>query len=180
MKELNAALKKLPDDERQDILQDFEEHFYNGMQEGKTEEEIAAKLGSPQKIAKEMVATYRMEQVEETATAGNILRALWAVLGLGMFNLIFVLGPFIALVSIIFAGWVVAITFTGSPILVLLNVLIYPETFVLYELFFSIGLAGVGLFVGIGMYFATRVLMKGFIRYLKFNMRMVKGGMKHA
>ncbi|MCU9601164.1 DUF1700 domain-containing protein [Caldibacillus kokeshiiformis] len=47
-------------------------------------------------------------------------------------------------------------------------------------MFFSIGLAGVELLMGIGMYFTTRLLLKGFVKYLKYNMSMVKGGMKHA
>ncbi|WP_043934731.1 DUF1700 domain-containing protein [Bacillus sp. EB01] len=177
---LNASLKRLPSDERQDILQDIEEYFEIGLGEGKTEEQLAASLGSPQQIAKELVATYRVEKVEETATAGNIFRAVWAVIGLGFFNLVIVLGPFVALVGIIIAGWLVGVSFVASPILVLINVAIYPQIFELYDLFFSIGLAGLGLFIAIGMFFATRSLTNGFVRYLKYNVRVVKGGMKHV
>src|SRR5690625_1514933 len=92
--ELDAALKYISAEERQDILQDFEEHFAVGREEGKTEEEIAAGLGSPRQIAKEMLASYHIEKVETTATTRNIFRAVWAVIGLGFFNLVIVLGPF--------------------------------------------------------------------------------------
>lgn len=176
---LESVLNKLPLDERQDILQDFEEHFAFGKEEGKTEEEISASLGSPQQIGKELLANYHIEKVEAAASTGNIFRAVWAVIGLGFFNLVIVLGPFIALVAILAAGWVAGVTFTLAPILELINIAIYPFTFGWFNLFFSMVLSGLGLFITIGMYFATRAMMNGFVRYLKFNTRLVKGGLKH-
>lgn len=178
--ELDTALKYISAEERQDILQDFEEHFAVGREEGKTEEEIAAGLGSPQQIAKEMLASYHIEKVETTATTGNIFRAVWAVIGLGFFNLVIVLGPFIALLGILFAGWIAGISFIVSPILVIFDMIIHPGTFELFTLFFSMALAGLGIFIVIGMFFATRALMNGFVKYLKFNTKLVKGGLKHA
>lgn len=180
LEELDTALKYISAEERQDILQDFEEHFAVGREEGKTEEEIAAGLGSPQQIAKEMLASYHIEKVETTATTGNIFRAVWAVIGLGFFNLVIVLGPFIALLGILFAGWVAGISFIVSPILVIFDMIIHPGTFELFTLFFSMALAGLGIFIVIGMFFATRALMNGFVKYLKFNTKLVKGGLKHA
>lgn len=178
--ELSRHLGGLSLDEREDILQDFEEHFSIGLEKGNTEEQIASALGSPKQIAKEMLASYHLEKVESTATTGNIFRAVWAVVGLGFFNLVIVLGPFIALVGILFAGWVTGSVFIASPLLVLFDAVIHPGTFVLFELFFSIALSGLGLFITIGMYFATRALMNGFMRYLAFNTRLIKGGLKHA
>ncbi len=40
LKELSSHLRKLPDEERKDILFDYEEHFQFGIEEGKTESEI--------------------------------------------------------------------------------------------------------------------------------------------
>lgn len=176
--ELDDALKHISVEERQDILQDFEEHFAVGREEGKSEEEITAGLGSPQQISKEMLASYHIEKVETTATTGNVFRAVWAVIGLGFFNLVIVLGPFIALIGILFAGWVTGISFIASPLLVIFDTIIHPGTFDFFSLFLSLVLAGLGLFIVIGMYFATRVLMNGFVRYLKFNTKIVKGGLK--
>lgn len=179
LKRLGKSLKRLSSDERRDIIQDFEEHFVFGLEEGKTEEKIAASLGSPNQIAKELLASYHMEKVEATASTGNIFRAVWAVIGLGFFNLVIVLGPFIALAGVAFAGWASGIAFIVSPLLVLVNAVIYPETFALFDLFLSIMLSGLGLFIAIGMFFATRGLSNGFVRYLQFNVKLVKGGMKH-
>lgn len=180
LKGLDTSLKRIPADERQDIMQDFEEHFVFGLEEGKTEEEIAASLGSPNQIAKELLASYHLEKVEATATTGNIIRATWAVIGLGFFNLVIVLGPFIALAGVAIAGWASGIAFILSPLLVLINAGIYPKTFTFFDLSFSILLGGVGLFIAIGMFFATRGLSNGFVRYLQFNVKLVKGGMNHG
>jgi uncharacterized membrane protein len=51
--------------------------------------------------------------------------------------------------------------------------------FQLFDLFVSLALCGIGIFIGIGMFIATKALMKGFIRYLQFNVSLVKGGLKH-
>lgn len=176
---LDSSLKKLSQEERQDILQDFEEHFVIGLEEGKTEDQISDSLGSPNQIAKELLASYHLEKMKTTTTTGNILRAVWAVIGLGFFNLVIVLGPFIALAAVIIAGWASGIAFIASPLLILINAAIYPGDFELFNLFFSIALTGLGLFIAIGMLFATRTLTNGFVRYLKYNAKLVKGGLKH-
>src|SRR5690625_1318210 len=121
LQQLKTALDKLPEAEREDILMDFEEHFSIGKEEGKTEEEIASALGSPQQIARELAAAYYLDQAEHTSSIGNVFRAAWATIGLGFFNLIIVLGPFIALVALVFSGWVAAAGFMASLPLVLIQ-----------------------------------------------------------
>ena len=56
--ELENALKQLSSEERNDILQDIREYFTNGREDGKTEREIADSLGSPEKIAEELLISY--------------------------------------------------------------------------------------------------------------------------
>ncbi len=176
---LETALRKLPSDEKQEMLQDFEEHFAIGAEEGKSEAEIINALGSPQQIAKETIATYHLDQAETNATTGNIFRAVWAVIGLGFFNLVIVLGPFIALVGIILSGWIAGISFISSPLLLFINVMIYPASFEILDLFTTLGMCGLGIFIAMGMYMATKGLIKGFMIYLQFNINLVKGGL-HA
>lgn len=176
--QLDSLLKRLSFEERKDILQDYEEHFAMGLEEGKTEEEIAASLGSPNQIAKELLASYHLEKVESSMTAGNIMRAIWAVIGLGFFNLVIVAGPFFALVGVIVAGWAVGIGFIASPILALVHYLVNRGTFSVFELFISIMLCGIGLFIAIGMFFVSKTVIHLFVRYLKFNASLVKGGLK--
>lgn len=179
LQQLNASLKGLSEKERSDILQDYKEHFTFGLEEGKTEEEIAASLGSPTQIAKELLADYHLEKVTASATVGNVFRAFWAVIGLGFFNLVLVLGPAIAIAAFIFAGWMLGISFVCSPLLVIIDAIVHPSAFQLFNLFSSLAFCGVGYFVVIGMLFVTKLAIKGTVRYLKFNVSLVKGGLKH-
>lgn len=178
LKELSKLLKKLPEEERIDILQDYEDHFAFGLEEGKTEEEIVKSLGSPSQIAKEILANYHINQVSTKATAGNILRATWAVIGLGFFNLVIVLGPAIALAAIIITGWIVGISFLTSPVFLLIEAILRPGVFSLYNFFNSLILCGLGYFIMLGMLYITKIIIHGFNRYLKFNVSLVKGGLK--
>ncbi|MES9737262.1 DUF1700 domain-containing protein [Peribacillus frigoritolerans] len=177
LKQLNASLTRLSLEEREDILQDYEEYFEIGMEEGKSEQEISKSLGNPKQISKELMATYHLDQVEQTTSAGNVMRAVWAVIGLGFFNLVIVLGPFIALIGVVIAGWVSAIAFILAPLGALFNLVL--GNFQLFDLFFALGLCGIGIFIAMGMFVATSALTKGFIRYLKFNASLVKGGLKN-
>lgn len=179
MDQLESLLKGISAEERKEILQDYEDHFTFAMEAGESEEQISASLGSPRQISKEILAAYHLEKAESSSTIGNLGRAVWAAFGLGFFNLVIVLGPAVALAGVVLAVWAVGITFTASPLLVLFNALIYPETFELFELMFSLVLSGIGILLTIGMYFATRALGKGFVNYLKFNVKLVKGGLKN-
>ena len=180
MKELHAATIRLPKNEQQEILQDYEEYFVLGMADGKTEDQITTSLGSPKSIGKELSASYQLEKAETYTTTGNIMRAMWAVIGLGFFNLVIVLGPFITLVALLISGWVAGIGFIAAPLFVLLDLIIFPGTFELFDFFSSLAFCGLGLFIAIGMLIATKASMNVFIRYMKFNTKLVKGGLKHA
>lgn len=179
LKQLAISLDKLSKNEIQEILNDYEEHFVFGLEAGKTEEEISASLGSPQQIAKEIKASYYIEKVENNKTAGNVMRAIWAAIGLGFFNLIIVLGPFIAVASLIVSAWIVGVSFTLSPLLVVISAVIQLDSFELFELFASITLCGLGIFICMGMRNVTRLSINGLVRYLNFNVSLVKGGLKN-
>lgn len=63
MRRLWDALETLSSEERQDICNDYEEHFRIGNENGKTEEEIAAELGNPEELA----ASYLEESASKAA-----------------------------------------------------------------------------------------------------------------
>lgn len=180
IKELRAATTRLPQNEQYEIIQDYEEYFAIGQLDGKTEEQISSSLGSPKSIGKELSAMYQIEKAETHTTIGNIMRAMWTVIGLGFFNLLIVLVPFLVLASLILTGWVAGIGFIAAPFLVLLNVVIYPDIFELFDLFSSLAFCGLGLFIAIGTFLATKRFANGFIRYMRFNTKLVTGGPKHA
>lgn len=58
LKILRKELDVLPEELRDDLVLDFEEHFEEGLRQGKTGEEIAEQLGDPRKIASEYLEQY--------------------------------------------------------------------------------------------------------------------------
>ncbi|MHB1456190.1 MAG: DUF1700 domain-containing protein [Armatimonadota bacterium] len=71
LSELRNSLGNMPDADKQDVLNDYEEHFRVGMADGRSEEEIAQSLGNPRAI----VATFRvsamLEKPNEIGTVTN-------------------------------------------------------------------------------------------------------------
>lgn len=171
---LDQALHRLSKEERRDILHDFEEHFTFGMEEGKTEAEIAASLGSVDKIASELLTAHHVEN-EAPVTSNSMAKVVWITIGLVLFNVIIVFGPFVGLLGMLVGGWVTSVSFILSPLLVLVNLVIFPASFIMFDVFFAIGLMGLGLLIGVLMYLASRGVINLVTRYVQFNVKLVKG-----
>ena len=72
--ELETALKRLPAEERNDIIQDIREYFTDGREDGKSESDIATSLGSPAKIAEELLGSYSfVENKVEIASTNEVI-----------------------------------------------------------------------------------------------------------
>ncbi|NGZ75531.1 DUF1700 domain-containing protein [Saccharibacillus alkalitolerans] len=56
MLRLSGGLSALPPEMRKELLADYEDHFRSGLEHGKSEEEIAFELGSPEELAQEALA----------------------------------------------------------------------------------------------------------------------------
>jgi uncharacterized membrane protein len=183
MKVLTAQLCRLPEAERADILYDYQEHFAIGAEKGKSEEEIASSLGDPLLIAKQFTADSLVKQASETKSVGSITRAVFAITGLGFFNLVFVLGPFIGLVGILIGLFASAFAVTLSGIALLLTTIaapIFPEFINLggisptAVIIFSIGVTSLGLLFFIGVIALAKLFFKGTLNYLKMNISIIK------
>jgi len=145
MKKLERGLRSLSPGVRREILQDFEEHFAIGAEQGKTEEEIAGSLGSPMQIAKELRAVHYLEKAESASTA----------------------------------GWITGVFFVVSPVLAVIELFRFMDAYAVAQMSGSLILSGAGLILLAGMWHLTRWLLKGFVKYLRYNVRLVKGGLKH-
>jgi len=182
-KDLSKYLRGIPREDEEDIINDFEEHFDMGEKEGRTEEDLAKSLGDPKALANQFKASIVVAQAEKETTAVNITRAVFATLGLGFFNLIFVLGPFIAVVSVLFSFFVTGISISAAGIVGLLGTIfspLFPEYFNLIVnpavgIFASIGAICFGVLFFIGTIYLTKGFFRLFIKYIKFNARIVTG-----
>jgi len=181
-KDLSKYLRGIPREDEEDIINDFEEHFDMGEKEGRTEEDLAKSLGDPKALANQFKASIVVAQAEKETTAVNITRAVFATLGLGFFNLIFVLGPFIAVIAVLFSFFVTGISISAAGIVGLLGTIfspLFPEYFNLIVnpavgIFASIGAICFGVLFFIGTIYLTKGFFRLFIKYIQFNARIVK------
>ncbi|MEJ8545758.1 HAAS signaling domain-containing protein [Brevibacillus borstelensis] len=176
MDELDGLLRDLPDKERLDILADYTEHFLIGVERGKSEQEIAESLGSPKALAREILAGYRIHQAQSNASISNMTRAVLATVSLGFFNLVFVLGPFVGLIGVLIGLFGTALALLLAPIGLLLQFGFPEDVHEQYLLLFS-GLTSFGLggMLAIGLARLSGWLYRQFLRYLHFNVRMIRG-----
>jgi uncharacterized membrane protein len=182
---LDASLGGISYADKKEILSDYEEHFRGGLEDGKTEEEISASLGQPRAIAKSYRADYLVQQAHSDHSAGNILRAILAVMSLSLFNLIVVLGPFMGLVGAFIGLWAAGIATTVAGAAMALAILVQPFLpFVVTGLgasarigvlFLGVGLSSLGLLACIGLCYMTVWFYKGMVKYLQFNLKIIKG-----
>ncbi len=91
---LEKLLRGLPEAERKDIIYDYDEHIRIAVENGLEEEKVIQSLGSPQSIAKQYRVKKYIDKAEETGSTTSVFRAILATVGLGFFNLVFILGPF--------------------------------------------------------------------------------------
>ena len=89
---LKESLRGIDEDSLREIMYDYEEHFSIGLENGKTEEEISSGLGDPRAIASQYKFERALKTAENTSRPLNLLKAILAGVGLGFFNLVFVLG----------------------------------------------------------------------------------------
>src|ERR1700761_7869496 len=109
MTRLRAGLAGLPEPAQADIVADYETHFSEGAAAGRSEADVAAALGDPDRLARELRAEVGVKRWESRRTPGAAPAAVFAVLGLGAIDLLVLLPILITVVSVICAFGIVAL-----------------------------------------------------------------------
>jgi uncharacterized membrane protein len=125
---LREGLRGLPPSMIDDVVADYETHFAEGAAAGRSEDDVAAALGDPGRLARELRAEQGLKRWETERSASAGAGAVFAVLGLGAIDLLVLLpilmaigatlfGLSIACVAVFMAGGVVfaAGPFAGAP-----------------------------------------------------------------
>ncbi|GFN35760.1 hypothetical protein TXYLGN1_15470 [Tepidimicrobium xylanilyticum] len=178
---LRNGLMGLPENEIMDILYDYEEHFEIGLSKGKSEEEIARELGDPRNIAKSYKVSSTISEAKNNPSPKNLIKAILAAMALGIFNLIIVLGPFLLVIGLLFGLYAVSISFIVAGIGSFFGTIVapfFPYTisigfYPITAISFGIGLIALGLLMGIGCFYLTKLLYQGIIKYLRWNIDII-------
>jgi uncharacterized membrane protein len=113
---LREGLRGLPPQAIADVVSDYEAHFAEGEAHGRSEAEVAAALGEPGRLARELRAEMGLRRWEEQKNPSAAAGAVFAVLGLGALDILFILPILIGVVSALFAFAIVVVVmfFVGA------------------------------------------------------------------
>ena len=106
---LRRRLGGMPAAEIDDVIADYHTHFDDGMAAGRSEAEIAAALGDPIRLARELRAESGFKRWEAARTPSNFIAALFGFLALVAVDFIFLLPVLGGLLIATFVCAVVAI-----------------------------------------------------------------------
>ncbi len=191
LEELSRLLRKLPKEDREDIISDYGEHFAIGLEKGRSEEEISRALGNPKNVAKQIKADHIIKKAENKPSVGGMIEAILAAMGLGLFNLIFVAVPVLIVAAIILTLFVAGFAMILSGIYWVLSPLLHliipqlelpqfvssPESFwnIVVVMAGGIGLTAGGIILVVAMAYIAKWFYELMIKYLKLNLRIIKG-----
>ncbi|MDQ8733150.1 HAAS domain-containing protein [Paenibacillus sp. LHD-38] len=178
MLELESMLKVIPEPQRKEWLYDYYIHFQQAVENGQSEDDAARELGDPRMIANELLLGYRVVQAEKNNSFGKLSKAVFATVSLGLFNIIFILGPYLALAAVIIALWASAVAIGIAGIGIVVESL-WNGTFSIPQAL-TLGLisSSITILLVIGLKALTTSFYKMTLKYLKFNTRIVKGNIK--
>ena len=186
MNNLYSQLSGLPENERRDIMNDYEEHFRMATEQGRKEEEIISSFGDPKFLAKQYNVNYKIDMAQNQTSTRNLFSAVMAGAALGFFNLVFILGPFIGFVGVLFGLYATALGICISGIALIISPLLLP----FFPGFISLGVgsevltsvSGSVLLVSVGIgltclgalffmgdIWLSKVFYKLTVKYLKWN-----------
>lgn len=172
---LRAHLRGMPAATADDIVSDYASHFDEGLAAGRSEVEIAAALGDPARLARELRAEAGLKRWDQEHSPAAAAGAILAILSLGAIDLLILLPLLMVVCSLVFAFSCVAAALAVAGVVVLLvsPFAIFGGAFV-QCLLAGLGLTSAGVSIGALMALAGMGLINFLIRYGRFHMRLIK------
>jgi uncharacterized membrane protein len=145
---LRRRLSGLPPSEIDELVSDYAAHFADGMAAGRSEAEIAAALGDPMRLARELRAEAGFRRWESARTPANFFAVLFGFIALMTVDFIFLLPVLggLALFTILVGFVLLGLSLAG--IVTLVRVFSWDHFLAghfLSRMFGGIGLLGFGI-----------------------------------
>jgi uncharacterized membrane protein len=179
---LRRGLEGLPKAQAADVIADYESHFDEGLADGRSEEEIAAALGDPTRLARELRAEAGFKRWESDRSPGSFAGVVLALLGLATVDIMLLL-------PLIFPAFLLFVMFGALSLglfvagIVLSLVALFPGLawFALTggaATLVAVGLTGLGLIAGgVGLaalfWAALNAVARLLVRYARLHFRLI-------
>jgi uncharacterized membrane protein len=176
MAQLRDGLSGLHHTDISDIVADYESHFADGAADGRTQEEVAAALGEPARLARELRAEIGFRRWEENRSAGNFMGVVLALLGLATLDFIILLPLLCALAAIFFGLSVACLGCIVGGTFLLFNLLPFGWHGVMgnaaMQLLIALGLISGAIGGGALLLLLMDMIAKLLIRYARLHFRL--------
>lgn len=103
---LTTGLSGMPQDAVDDIVSDYQAHFEAGLAEGRSEEEVAAALGNPSRLARELRFETGFRNWKSERTPSSAWRAIIAFMGLATIDILILLPIVLPVLGVVFGLFV--------------------------------------------------------------------------
>lgn len=183
IQELKSGLKGLSKEEIDDIIADYNEYFYEAKENGRDEEDVTNALGDPKKLARQFKADSTIKRAQANMNLPNIIKAVFAIATLSVFNIVIMLGPITAIFGLIIGGFFTGVGIFGGGVLGFLGMLIFgSKAFVGLGISLSVTIAvliglclgSLGILILIIDFWFGRWIFNLLVRYFKFNFDIVR------
>jgi uncharacterized membrane protein len=172
---LRDGLRELTPKAIDDIVADYEAHFAEGEAAGRSETEVAAALGDPGRLARELRTEAGLKRWETERNPSAAASAVFAVLGLGAIDVLILLPIILSIAGTLFGFSIVAVVgFGAGAVLMVAGPFIEAGSNVA-----ALMLAGMGLMAGATSIGAVTALVSiGFVNalvwYARLHMRLLR------
>lgn len=172
---LKRGLVGLPVSSAADILSDYETHFSDGMAAGRTEAEVAAALGDPDRLARELKAEAGIQRWHQEKTPASAGAAVFAVLGLGALDILILLPLLMTVVGTMIGifGAVIGLFVSGGAVMVAGPFLGFPGG-PAAAILMGLGLMAGAVFIGALLSVVTIWMVNGLVWFARLHYRLLK------
>lgn len=163
---LRQGLTGLRAEEIEEIINDYDAHFTDGVAAGRSEDTIAAALGDPARLARELRTEAGLRRWEERRSPSNFVAALMALVALVAVDLIFLLPILFVAAIVLLALGVAVLAVVIAGIAAVASLFSFGDFTTIAEAI-ARGFAGIGLVAGgIGFGALLLLVLDGLVRVL--------------
>ncbi|MCR5529666.1 MAG: DUF1700 domain-containing protein [Saccharofermentans sp.] len=180
LKKLETSLGSMSYREVKDILAEIDSHFEAGTAKGKSEEELANELGSPEYLARAYIegtelpkALRKKPEVKEakTVTDDHVAEKLFVI----FFNLLVAVPLWLALLAALFSALILELSVIAG-LVALVFALPSFGSFLAAGIAFALAMLFAIIVIGVLLYFGIKYFAVGTKLYIRWNKKIWKSG----
>lgn len=175
VEKLRTGLRGLPQTTVDEVMADYEAHFSEGLQAGRTQEEIASALGDPVRLARELRTEAGIRRWELERNPSAAAGAIFGILGLGVIDIVILLPILLPVAATLFGLMVASVgIFTGGAIIFVAGPFAGVGHYIAAVMFAGLGLMAGGVSLGALTSLVSIGFVNGLVWFGRLHMRLLK------